>query len=404
MKRRGLVLSVGFVSTIGLCLSACSSGSSSATSITQLDWFTDEISSAAWQDLLDSCSEETGIEIVRESIPLKEVTSRVLQGASAGNLPDLVFIDNTMGQQLAETGALTPLESLGLSSDGFLPGIVTAGTWEDELYGLSVGVNTIALFYDTATLEEAGIEPPTTWAELRSAAGALTEGSRYGFAFSAPASEEATWQYLPFLWSNGGTIDDVSSAQAVEALEYLNSFVQDGLTSASVVNWTQNDVADQFASGNVAMMVNGPWSIKKLEEAGVDFGIVSLPVPEAGDTLITPLGGDLGVIPVGDTESQQAAATVLECMTSDSLMLERNNADTRVPSKVVVAEEQAEEMPVMAAFVESVKEAKSRTGEFGVGYPEASVAIRTAIQEVLTGSKSAQEALDQAASEIQAIQ
>src|SRR5690625_7939251 len=91
---------------------------------------------------------------------------------------------------------------------------------DGPLYGIAPTVNTIALFYNVEMLEDARVEPPTTWAELRSAAEALTTEDRYGFAFSAIASYERTFQFMPFLRSNGGDETELGRRGALGASRF----------------------------------------------------------------------------------------------------------------------------------------------------------------------------------------
>ena len=77
-------------------------------------------------------------------------------------------------------------------------------------------------------------------------------------ALSAPATYEGTWQFLPFMWSNGGDERNLATPKVAAALQFLVDMKNDGSMSDSVVNWSQGDVNDQFKAGDAAMMVNGP--------------------------------------------------------------------------------------------------------------------------------------------------
>ncbi len=114
------------------------------------------------------------------------------------------MLDNPDMQQIAASGALTPLSDYGISTAGYAPGILQAGTYKSKIYGLAPTVNSIALFYNKDVLTKAGITPPTTWAELQADAKKLTSGSQYGIALDANATYEGSWTFLPFMWSNGG--------------------------------------------------------------------------------------------------------------------------------------------------------------------------------------------------------
>lgn len=249
-------------------------------SITVLDYYNQGNDKKVIGEYLDKCGAENDVTIKRSLVPGSSLIQKVLQQASSKTLPDVLMLDNPDLQQIAETGALSPLSDYDISTDGYAKGVLQAGTYEDKVYGLAPTVNTIALFYNKKVLSEAGVTPPKTWDELQSAAAKLTKGDQYGFAVDANATYEGTWQFLPFMWSNGGDEKDIATPETEEALSLWKGLVDDGSMSKSVVNWTQADVNDQFMAGKAAMMINGPWQIPGLE--GVEGRLRDRPDPRAG--------------------------------------------------------------------------------------------------------------------------
>ncbi|MFI5585522.1 extracellular solute-binding protein [Amycolatopsis sp. NPDC051758] len=399
LPRRALILAAS-----ATLLAACSpspppsasgeAGAPAATSITELDYYADEQGSAAWQKILDACATQTGIKIERQKVPTAQMLPKVLQGASSKTLPDLLFTDNPTLQQVAATGALTPLGDYGITTDGYYPSIVKAGTYRDKVYGVAPGVNGLALIYNKDLLTAAGVEPPKTWDELKAAAAKLTKDGKYGLAFSAIPSEEGTWQFLPFFWSNGAELSQLDSPKAVQALQYVTDLVNSGSASKSVVTWNQNDVADQFVGGGAAMMINGSWNLARLDEQkALHYGVVPVPVPQAGGKPVVALGGEVGAIPVTDGPAQQAAGKVLSCILAEPAMLEWSKAHAYIPSKTAAAAKFGAEQPAMQAFVDEVGTARSRTAELGEKYPKVSQALADALQAALTGKQPADQAL-----------
>jgi multiple sugar transport system substrate-binding protein len=312
-------------------------------------------------------------------------------------MPDLVFTDNPTLQEIASTGALTPLSNYGISTTGYYDSIVKAGTYQGQVYGLAPGVNGLALIYNKDMLTAAGVTPPTTWDELKAAATKLTKGSTYGLAFSAANSEEGTWQFLPFFWSNGADLSQVDSARAVQALSYVTGLVTDGSASKSVVNWNQNDVTDQFTSGNAAMMINGSWTLPTLDQASsLHYGVVPVPTPQAGGKPVVALGGEVGAIPATGASTQAAAGKVLSCILSENNMLSWDAGHDYIPSRQSTATVFGQRYPALQSFVNEVQTARSRTAQLGTKYPKVSTALATAIQSALTGQQSPQAALTQA--------
>ncbi|MFG2909749.1 ABC transporter substrate-binding protein [Kitasatospora sp. NPDC048286] len=391
--------------TLLLALSAtgCGSGSGSGpgsaggevTSITALDYYTDDVEHAQWGEMLDACGRSVGVKVEQTSVPGASLIPKVLQQASSRTLPDLLMLDNPDLQQIARTGALTPLDAYGIDADGFAEGIRSAGTYEGTVYGLAPNVSTVALVYNKDMLAEAGVAVPRTWDELKAAAAALTRPGRYGMAVDANPTFEGTWQFLPFLWSNGGDEKQLDTPQAAQALRLWVDLVNSGSMSKSVLNWTQADVHDQFVAGRTAMMINGPWRIPALnQDANLHWGVAPVPVPQLGQTPVTPLGGEVWTVPKGPSKArQEKAAQVLACLNSPANMLTAARQHFTVPSRTAVAAQYTEQTPSMAAFVGSVEAARARTGELGVRWPQAATGIYTAIQSALTGEQTPEEAL-----------
>ena len=203
-----------------------------------LDYYNNEPDKTFWAGVLNACGKANGVTIEREAVPGDTLIQKVLQQSSSKTLPDVLMLDNPDLQQIAETGALATLGQFGLSADGYIQGVVDASTYQGKLYGLQPITNTIGLFYNKDILDKAGVKPPTTWDELKAAAKQLTSGKQYGIAFSAPANYEGTWQFLPFMWSNGGDEKNIATPETADALQLWVDLVEDGSASRSVVNWT----------------------------------------------------------------------------------------------------------------------------------------------------------------------
>ncbi|WP_165063187.1 sugar ABC transporter substrate-binding protein [Marisediminicola senii] len=388
-----------------LVLASCSGGGDSGSgggeveSLSILDYYNNEPDSTLIQTAIDNCGEEIGVEIDRRTVPGADLIQTVLQQASSRTLPDVLMLDNPDLQEIAATGGLSPLSDYDVDTSGFAEGMLEAATYEGEVYGLAPTANTIGLFYNADLLEAAGIEPPTTWDELKTAAAALTTGDQYGIAFSAIATYEGSWQFLPFMWTNGGDETDLTTPEVAEALQLQVDLVQSGSASSSVLNWSQADVKDQFAAGNAAMMINGPWQIPALQETPeINWGTVQIPVREEGQTPIAPLGGEVWTVPVtGDDAKQAKAAEFVSCMSNDENQLTLAEARYTVPTKTALAEQYVENVPEMASFTEQVANARSRTGQLGEEWPDAATVIYTAIQLALTDQATPTDAFEEAA-------
>ncbi len=394
-----------------LALAGCGGGSSPAgpsqaggsaatgVTLTALDYYNDQPVKGIWQTALTKCGTESGVKVTQNTVPGGNLIQKVLQEGSSKTLPDILMLDNPDLQQIAATGALSPLKNYGISPSGYFPAVTKASTYKGELYGLQPVTNTIGLFYNKDLLSKAGVTPPTTWAELQSDAKKLTDSAsgRYGMAFSAINTYEGTWQFLPFMWSNGGDEKNIATPASAQALQLWVDMVNDGSVSKSTVNWTQADVQAQFAAGKAAMMVNGPWQFPVLDKIkGLNYGVVPIPSPSAGKPVVNPLGGETWTVPnTGDTAKQKAAAKVIQCLSTDSMQKWLADKNQTIPTKTAVATSYAASNPKNQAFAEEIKTARSRTGELGADWPKAATKIYQAIQLALVGGKTPMQALQQ---------
>jgi multiple sugar transport system substrate-binding protein len=335
----------------------------------------------------------------------------VLQEASAGDLPNIVMLDNPNVPEVAATGQLKPLNGLpGFTTSGYVPGAISECTFQGKQYCYPIGTNTIGIFYNKAMLAAAHVAPPQTWAQLQSAAKALTKGNVKGFAFDATADEQSTWQLEPFFWSAGGDLSKVDSPAFTQSLQLWVNMVKDGSASKSVLQWGQDpDLTQQFLHKTAAMIEDGPWIFPELNTAGwkynKDYGIVPIPTQKAGQTVVTPLGGETWNIGnSGSAEQQNAAWEWIKGAQVPSVMKHITSLMYYLPTKPAVTAQYLKGGPQYTVFARETQTSRSRTTQYGANYPKVSQAIWTAIQAAITGTASPGSALNTAQTTVSGVQ
>ncbi|WP_218957630.1 sugar ABC transporter substrate-binding protein [Actinomyces faecalis] len=376
------------------------SGSGDATTLKILDYYADDPDNGIFAEALEAAAKKVGVTIEREAVHGTSLIQKVLQMSSSHTLPDLLMLDNPDLQQIAATGALTPLGDLGFKADGFIEGFVGAGTYEGELYGMGPCANTLGLYYNKDLLDAAGVTVPTTWDELKAAAKTLTSGDTYGIAFCAKASYEGSWQFLPFFWSAGAEETNIATPEAASALQLWVDLVREGSASESVLNWSQTEVGEQFTSAKAAMVIDGPWLTTTFDKSDVNWAVAQIPVPAAGDTAVAPLGGELWTVPqTGDQAKQAKAMELLQALLDDDTVLELNTTRFTIPTKEAVDAAYIEALPQMESLVTAVNNGRSRTAQLGEAWPKTAEALYNAIQSALTGKEEPLAALETAKSD-----
>ena len=355
-----------------------------------------------------------GVTVKRQYVPFANLNTKLLTQAAGHALPNLLAVDNPFVSTMISTGQVLPLSDLkGFSTKGYFPAIINEGFSKGKYYSLPVaGANSIALMYNIAMLKAANVSPPKTWAQLRAAAKTLTNSDHYGIALTCEAAEDTTWQWEPYFWSNGGkfTFSNIASAPGVQALTLWKQLIDDGSASKDCLNWSQTPAAStQFIEGKAAMMVNGPWNFSALTQAhmtyGKQYGIVPVPVRVPGQHVIVPLGGeDWMISKSGDSATQQMAFEYIKGMQTPAMQLKLAKLFGYLPGKIAVAKKYVKQAgPEWNVYVNQTLFAHPRTLGLGVKYPKISQAVWVAIQAALSGSKSVQDALNTAQSQINTV-
>lgn len=397
---RTLVGAGAMVATAALVLTGCSSGGGSSAGGSKLtieDYYT-----ATYNPNYNVCAKKVGATLTINHVAGAGLIAKVLQQASSRTLPDVLMLDNPDVQQIASSGALSPLSDYGLNADGDVPAVKAANTYKGKLYGLQPVTNSIALYYNKKLLQDAGVTPPKTWDELRAAAKKLTKGKTYGFAMSNINTYEGTWQFLPFLWSNGGDEKNIDSTEAAQALSFVDDLQSDGSLSKSSINWAQADVNTQFIAGKAAMMINGPWQLPTLNAAkGLEFDSVPIPT-RTGSAPVAPLGGEAFTVPqTKNAATMKLAGKFVGCLNAAKMQAVIAKNTGNVPTNITASEAWGKTHPQVSSFVTTVQTARARTGELGPDWPKAATKIYTAVQLALTGKASPAAALKQAQSQNQ---
>ena len=396
-------------------LSQSTSSAASKVTLTEEDYFNTPGQIAAL-NLYSKQFEKShpGVTIKREYVPFANLDTKLLTQAAGHDLPNLLAVDNPFVSTMISTGQVIPLSGLqGFSTKGYYPAVIKEGFSGGKYYSLPVaGANSIALIYNIAMLKAAHVSPPKTWAQLVTAAKALTTPDHYGIALTCEAAEDTTWQWEPFFWSNGGkpTFANVASAPGVQALNLWKQLIDDKSASKDCLQWSQTPAAStQFIDGKAAMMVNGPWNFPTLNQNklfyGKQFGIVPVPTRVAGKHVIVPLGGeDWMVSKSGGTSAQQLAFEYIRGMQSPAMELKLAKLFGYLPGKIAVAKTYLRQAgPEWKVYINQTLFAHPRTLGLGVKYPKISQAVWTAIQAALSGSKSVPDALSSAQNQISTI-
>ncbi len=385
--------------TACLLLSGCSQeedGAAASGDYTIWDPYPQFDDSSDWVKLLTTCGTDAGVTVKRTGYDTTDLTNKALLAAQQADSPDVLIVDNPVVSTLADAGVLTTTEEMKVDTTAVSPNLLAAGQIGGKTYGIPIGANTLALYYNKKILDDAKVDPAAIkdWASLTGALRKVKENGRKGITFSAIGTEEGSFQFLPWFWGSGANLTQLDSPQGVAALDLWTGWLKDGLAPNSVLNNTQTTSWQEFAAGDFAFSENGTWQLANAKKTGFEYGIIPIP-SQAGGTAPAPTGGEFVTAPV-QTETARYAVTekLIACLSSADNAYATDTTLSYIAATDAVQQKQVTENAELTVWVEAVKAAKGRTSDdLGTKYPKISQPLWTAFQAALSGSAGPADAL-----------
>ena len=299
----------------------------------------DENAVAAYEESFQAFTAESGWNVTIDVVPWADYWTRLPLDVASGDAADVYWMNSANYIQFKDSDALLDInEVIPDGAAQWEKSVVDLYTRDGGLWGVPQIWDSIALFYNKALVEEAGVDPsalafdPTAETDsLRDAGKALTlDGAgrhpgedgfdidaREQFGFNSQADRQAI--IGPMLAANGATWqkDDqytFASPEGIEAFQYMADLinVENVAPSAADTNENGDFTRDLFTQGKLGLFQSGPYNLLAISEGVADSFEWALAAPVAG-----PAGAKSlvhGVVAVGNAqadEEQQAGITEL---------------------------------------------------------------------------------------------
>ncbi|MFC7380659.1 sugar ABC transporter substrate-binding protein [Sphaerisporangium rhizosphaerae] len=349
-----------------------------------------------WVKLLRSCGTQVGVTVKRTGYDTTDLTNKALLAAQQGNSPDVLIVDNPVVSTLAEAGVLTSTDETKLDTSTISPNLLAAGQMGGKTYGIPIGANTLALYYNKGVLKKAGVAAASVkdWASLTAALAKVKAAGKKGITFAAIGTEEGSFQFLPWFWGAGAQLTKLDSPEGVASLSLWTDWLKKGYAPNSVINNTQTTSWQEFATGDFAFSENGTWQLANAKKTGFEYGIIPIPGKDGG-AAPAPTGGEFVGVPVQKDAARYAVSQKLvTCLTSTENSYTTDTTLSYIAPTENVQAKQVTENPELKVWVEAVKAAKGRTSDdLGTKYPKISEPMWKAMQAALSGAQQPQEAM-----------
>lgn len=312
------------------------------------------------QRLIDAFQEENGNITVDYRVITGDYIQKLVTELSSNTAADVFYLDAVFAPQLLATGAIRPLDDYTTGSElarkeDFYEPLIQAftGAEDGQLYGIPKDYSTLGLFYNQQILDEAGVEPPTTWEELRQVGQELTGDDRWGLSIQPELP-----RYLAFaLQQDAPLIGEESQVMPnmdgnLSALEFFAGIyagepkiaVQPADTGA---DWS----GDALGKGGIGMVFEGNWAINFLNESypDLDYGIARLPSNGSEDTLLFTVAYAMN----SNARNPDAAWKLIEYLTSQQGQSQLGEQSVAAPSREDAVDAYLEANPQARPLVEA---------------------------------------------------
>lgn len=230
------------------------------------------------------------VAVTQENIPNPEFMAKITSAVVAGSRPDVTMVSSERFADLLAMGALNDLTDKISAWDrraDFDDVRFTSISKDGKTYGVPAFTFVDWMYYRKDWFDEAGIAPPTTFAEFRDAAIKLTDPAkgRYGFGMRGGAGGQAyvvnvMEAFGAKLMQDDGSIS-LDRDKAIEAVDWwAGLLVKDGVVPPSAPNDGFRQIMEAFQTGQTAMVWHHTGSFQdnaKLLKAGEQFATAAIP-------------------------------------------------------------------------------------------------------------------------------
>jgi multiple sugar transport system substrate-binding protein len=218
------------------------------------------------------------ITVEKQSFTYDQILDKLRTAALGNAAPMVARLMLLWSPELAAKGFLHELrpEDVGYPTTEFWPAAMKSVAWRGKTYGVPTNNETMALIWNAAIFQAAGLDPekpPATWDDLVAYSKLIKQKTgKNGYGLVARRNAGNTpYRFMPQCWAYGGgaldeadahpdyktvTIDNAGSKAALQAC--YDMYVRDKSVPVSALTNTQVENQDPFIAGQLAMMISHP--------------------------------------------------------------------------------------------------------------------------------------------------
>ncbi|MGB6130014.1 MAG: sugar ABC transporter substrate-binding protein [Psychrilyobacter sp.] len=270
----------------------------------------DSVQAPVYRELADEFEKNNpNIKVEFETTPYNQYWTKLQAATTGGEMPDVVWMNGPNFLKYASYDMLLPLNEIikkdSIDMNKYVEGIKDLYQYKGNQYGIPKDVDSIALWYNKALFDKAGLQYPTdqwTWDDMKKAAINIQANVKgvYGVAIPVYENQSSYYNIIP---QNGGSIissdrkeSGYGDENTIKAIEMIKSIFDEN-ASSDYTTMLENKATQMFQSEQVAMVYQGSWRASPLnadEKINGHLGVVTMPKIKNNSTVVHGIGYAIG--------------------------------------------------------------------------------------------------------------
>jgi multiple sugar transport system substrate-binding protein len=230
--------------------------------------------------------EHPDITVTYRSIAWTNWYQTFLTAIGSGTAPDVSTGAGYQAVQLYDQGAILPIDDVigQWKSEGkledFLPKTIDTLKYDNHYVALPWAIDIRIWYYRKDLFEQANVQPPTSWQELKAAAQALTKPDKDQYGLVACGDTLGSHYLYTLILNNGGGLfttdrkNDLGSDRNLEAFRYLSDLVRSHSVYPASAGYRDDDEVSAFSQGKGAITIHAPGLSGRLPKISDKIGVL----------------------------------------------------------------------------------------------------------------------------------
>lgn len=355
---------------------------------------------------------DTGIKVAVDFVAWSDISNKTLTTLAAGGGGyDIVFMPSADASKLIAGNWFEPINDLipEAQKADWLPAVLNFYTADGNVMAMPWYAGGAHMAYNKTILEAAGVDPASvkTWDDFMAACKTIKEKGAADFCFtpSAKYAGEFYYNWGTMVLSRGGKFFDDSGApifqnstEALDSYTFIKNGVDAGYFDPAGVAMDDYETLIQFGTGKIAFLLDSTWSAtqanKNKDLSTITGNVGYILVPGAGDVRSAAYlyAGGLGLL--NTSEHKDEAKQFIAYLTGAEAQKHHAIEGANMPTRVALYSD-ADIAAAWGGYADLA--AQLSYGDFVPAVPwldEWRHSVATSIQDVMSGTKTPQQAVD----------